>query len=43
MCCAIKPTASWLLEETVSVCRNNWFINTLKNLKTGKTVPKIKL
>lgn len=21
MCCAIKPTASWLLEETVSVCR----------------------
>jgi len=21
MCCAIKPTASWLLEETVSICR----------------------
>merc|ERR1712045_802555 len=21
MCCAIKPTASWLLEEVVSVCR----------------------
>jgi acyl-CoA oxidase len=21
MCCAIKPLASWLLEETVSICR----------------------